>query len=152
MTSRLVPPAITAEVRSELAAELATLQDTKRRRGQAGLHHDRTRTYLTIMLERTGTCDPALTGPALPGDLVSVRFDGDAEHRTYLLAGGDNPAAATALPLDWPLGTALLGSHSGQRLSYTPTGSDREHTVHVIAVWGHSTDSWQLPQHAAGDA
>lgn len=152
MTSRLIPPALTETVRSALQDEQDRAASATRPRGRAGIRHDRTLSYLTLMLEHTGTT-PEDGRAAQVGDLVSVRFDGDVEHRTYRLTGDNDTDAADSsgsqfiltLPSAWPLGHALLGGRAGDTVTYSHDGSS-DVAVTIIAIWDATGDAHLLPE------
>ena len=78
----------------------------------------------------------AAEGKATQGTLVAIRFPGDDEVETYLLASREeakhNDDLQVASPAS-PLGAALMGSTAGDTVSYTlPNG--KELTVEVVSV------------------
>ncbi len=83
-----------------------------------------------------GVAPEAAEGKATQGTLVSIRFPGDDEVETYLLASREeakhNDDLQVASPAS-PLGAALMGSTAGDTVSYTlPNG--KELTVEVVTV------------------
>lgn len=145
MTSRLIPPHLTATVAAGMEAERELLRATPRGVGRDGEKHDRTAAYLDLMLESTGR-DESEGMTVEEGHLVSLRFDRDAEHRTYLLSESPGSEGILRLPPGWPLAAAVLGLRPGQTATYQHEG--REHTVHVIAVWEAGTSVRTLPENA----
>lgn len=75
-------------------------------------------------------------GVVEPGMVVTARFEGDAEDETFLLGPRelleyDPSVSMDVYSVESPLGTALLNSSRGDRVSYrTPQGA--EVVVHVV--------------------
>lgn len=147
MASRRTPNELPTTIRANLARELETLTSQPRPKGQAGRRHDRLQDYLTTILANTsdGADGPAATS----GMLVTLRHDGDAEHRTLLLTDDTGTYGTPAgdqltLPESWPLGAAITGHSAGDTVSYrAPDGTTR--AVHLLAVWSADGDGWNLP-------
>lgn len=73
-------------------------------------------------------------GIVTPGMAVTIRYDGDDDEETFLIASIEekNPNYETLTPQS-PLGQALMEAKAGDVVSYeAPTGA--ELTVHVISV------------------
>jgi transcription elongation factor GreA len=75
---------------------------------------------------------PTSAGTAGPGMVVTVKFDGDDEHETFLI-GSREEAVTTELDVyssASPLGKALTGSKVGETVEYeTPTGKTMKVTL-----------------------
>jgi transcription elongation factor GreA len=79
---------------------------------------------------------PTSTGTAGPGMVVTVKFDGDDEHETFLI-GSREESVTTELDVysaASPLGKALTGAKEGETVEYeTPTGKTMKVTL-ITAV------------------
>lgn len=144
MTSKKIPPDLTPKVRAQLQREKDRIAAKPRERGQAGSVRDRTLEYLELMLTSTSTKPKDHGSEAEEGHLVSVRYQGDVEHRTYHLSEARDPEGATDLPPSWNLGQALLGRRDGETVSYRHEGKDFRLTV--LAVWDAEETSQDLPE------
>lgn len=82
-----------------------------------------------------GVSPEAAEGKAAQGTLVTVRFPGDDDTETYLLASREEAHHATVevLSPSSPMGQALLGATAGDEATYAlPNG--KEITVSVVEV------------------
>ena len=75
---------------------------------------------------------PAESGTAVPGTVLTVRYEGDDDTETFLL-GSREIASTTDLTVYSPesaLGTAIVGAHPGDTVTYTaPSGAEVKVTV-----------------------
>ena len=82
-----------------------------------------------------GTPPEAAEGKATHGTAVTIRFEGDSNTETFLLASREEAAHATisVYSPSSPLGEAVLGAVPGDKVSYTlPNG--RSINVEVVQV------------------
>jgi transcription elongation factor GreA len=77
--------------------------------------------------------EPPDDGIAEPGMVLTVRYEGDAETETFLLAGRDEglaPGVEVCSP-ESPLGRAIAGAKEGERRQY-PLPDGRMMTVQLV--------------------
>jgi transcription elongation factor GreA len=82
---------------------------------------------------------PTESGTAVPGTVLTVRYEGDDDTETFLL-GSREISATTDLTVYSPesaLGKAILGATPGQTVTYTaPSGADIKVTVVNLTPFG----------------
>jgi len=89
--------------------------------------------YLQELLRTAKVGDAPRTDAVAPGTVVTIQFDDDADDTETFLLGSREIAATTDLTVYSPesaLGTAIMGAHSGDTVTYTaPSGAEIKVTV-----------------------
>jgi transcription elongation factor GreA len=84
--------------------------------------------YLQELLRTAKVGDAPRTDAVAPGTVVTIQFDDDADDTETFLLGSREISATTELTVYSPesaLGTAIIGAHSGDRVTYTaPSGAE----------------------------
>jgi transcription elongation factor GreA len=89
--------------------------------------------YLTELLRTAQVGEAPSTDRVAPGTVVTIQFDDDPEDTETFLLGSREISATTELTVYSPesaLGQAILGSRTGQTVTYTaPSGAEIKVTV-----------------------
>ena len=89
--------------------------------------------YLQELLRTAQVGEAPTTDGVAPGSVVTIYFDNDTEDTETFLLGSREIASSTDLTVYSPesaLGKAILGTRSGQTVTYTaPSGADIKVTV-----------------------
>jgi transcription elongation factor GreA len=89
--------------------------------------------YLQELLRTAQVGDAPTADTVSPGNVVTIYFDDDADDTETFLLGSREISATTELTVYSPesaLGKAILGTRSGQTVTYTaPSGADIKVTV-----------------------
>ena len=84
--------------------------------------------YLQELLRTAKVGDAPKSDAVLPGTVVTIQFDDDPNDTETFLLGSREISATTDLTVYSPesaLGTAILGAHAGDRVTYTaPSGAE----------------------------
>jgi transcription elongation factor GreA len=84
--------------------------------------------YLQELLRTAKVGDAPKTGAVAPGTVVTIQFDDDADDTETFLLGSREISSTTTLTVYSPesaLGTAIMGSHPGDTVTYTaPSGAE----------------------------
>lgn len=96
--------------------------------------------YLQELLRKARVGEAPATDAVAPGTVVTIHFDDDPEDTETFLLGSREISATTDLTVYSPesaLGQAILGSRTGQTVTYTaPSGAEIKATVVRIEPFG----------------
>lgn len=126
-------PAIAAEINARREeGDLRENGGYHAAREEQGKHEARIR-YLQELLRTAQVGEAPTTDAVAPGTVVTIHFDDDPEDTETFLLGSREIAATTNLTVYSPesaLGKAILGSRTGQTVTYTaPSGAEIKATV-----------------------
>jgi transcription elongation factor GreA len=89
--------------------------------------------YLQELLRNAKVGEAPRTDAVAPGTVVTIQFDDDEDDRETFLLGSREISSTTDLTVYSPesaLGTAILGAHPGDTVTYTaPSGAEVKVTV-----------------------
>src|SRR5262245_64125716 len=89
--------------------------------------------YLKELLRTARVGEAPQSDQVAPGNVVTIQFDDDPEDTETFLLGSREIASSTDLTVYSPesaLGTAIVGAHAGDTITYTaPSGSEIKVTV-----------------------
>jgi len=89
--------------------------------------------YLQELLRNAKVGEAPKSDAVAPGTVVTIQFDDDADDRETFLLGSREISSTTDLTVYSPesaLGTAILGAHPGDTVTYTaPSGAEVKVTV-----------------------
>ena len=96
--------------------------------------------YLQELLHTARVGDASTTDGVAPGMVVTIQFDDDPEDTETFLLGSREISSTTDLTVYSPesaLGTAILGAHAGDTVTYTaPSGAEIKVTVVGLEPYG----------------